>query len=588
VTRGDHSAVSAPSLPGLLVARAAATPARVAWRRLSHGVWSETQWAELESLAAAYAAGFAAAGVTPGCRVPMIVGPGLEASAAAAGLLGLGATVVSVHPGLRGAELESALAGVDAPVAVAEDAEQTESLVEALAGMSPRCDVFVVDGQGLAGAATAVHQLVDVADRGRGAPDDVDAWRASVERLDGNATALLALTAGGSGAPRPVALTHANLVAAAQALTDAVPVRPDDEILSYLPPSHVVERVLSTGVAPLVGAVVNTGGGPEEVLTDLHQVRPTVLLGVPGLWDQVADRVAEGPSRAGWLERTLFDRGLRRGRRHLEARRNGARGRLTGWLSTRPARARLGLNRTRAALCALAPLSDETADTLGALGLVVRECYGNAESCGILTAEPADAVRPGSVGRPVDATEVRVGAGDELLARGPQISPDHCDADGWLHTGDRARIDDEALVRLTGRIDDVIVTGAGASVDAGAVARALAAAPLVQRVVVTGDGRPDVGALLELDPAALRAWAVARSAPSNRPRELAAWPALLDELERNVAEANRDVPPESRVQRFRVLPEPLVLDGELTATRRLRRGAAIRAHADLVDEMYRG
>jgi long-chain acyl-CoA synthetase len=235
----------------------------------------------------------------------------------------------------------------------------------------------------------------------------------------------------------------------------------------------------------------------------------------------------------------------------------------------------------------LGGVADETADALGALGLVIRECYGTAEACGLLTVEPADAVQPGSVGRPVGTTEVRVGAGQELLARAPQIGPEHCDEDGWLHTGDRARVDDGSLVRLAGRVDDVIVTGDGARVDATAVARALAGVPLVQRVVVTGDGRSDVGALLELDPVALRAWAIARSAPSSRTHDLSEWPELVRELEQSVAEANRDVPPDARVHRFRVLPDPLVLDAELTGTRRLRRAVAIRTHADLVDEMYR-
>jgi long-chain acyl-CoA synthetase len=587
VTRPERVNASAASLPALLVARAAATPDRVAWRRLANGVWTETVWADLEARAAAYATGFAAAGVAPGSRVAMVVGPGLDATAATAGLLGLGAIVLSVHPGLRGPDLEAVLAAADAPVAITEDAEQLQSLLAARAA-TPLRDVFVVDARGLAGRTDA-KLLAAVADRpGGDGPDAVAAWRASVERLDPSSTALLAVTAGGSGVPRPVALTHANLAAAAHALADAVPVQPDDEILSYLPPSHVLERVLSTGVAPLVGAVVNTGDGPEELLTDLRQVRPTVLLGVPGLWDRVAREVAERGSRAGRLPRWLMRRGLRRGRRQLAARRNGARaGRFRGWWSTRRGRARLGLDRTRAALCALAPLADETADALGALGLVVRQSYGTAEACGLLTLEPADAVRPGSVGRPVGGTEVRVGAGGELLARAPQIGPAHRDEDGCLHTGDRARVDDESLVRLEGRVDEVIVTATGARVDAAAVARALAGAPLVRRVVVTGDGRPDVGALLELDPGALGAWASAHAAPANRTRELLASPELHEDLARHVAEANRTVPPELRVQRFRVLPEPLVLDRELTGTRRLRRAVAIRAHMDLVDEMYR-
>jgi long-subunit acyl-CoA synthetase (AMP-forming) len=172
------------------------------------------------------------------------------------------------------------------------------------------------------------------------------------------------------------------------------------------------------------------------------------------LWDLVAGRVEEGRSRAGWLKRKVLDRGLRRGRRRLTAWRRGARpGRLRQRFSTRPARARLGLDRTRAPLSALAPLADETADALGALGVVVRQCYGTTEASGLVTIEPVDAVQPGSVGRPVAGTDVRVDAHGELLVRGPQIAPDAVDDEGWLYTRDRARLDDESLVHLAGRAD---------------------------------------------------------------------------------------------------------------------------------------
>jgi long-chain acyl-CoA synthetase len=587
VTSGPDEGVRIPgsSLPALLVARSTATPGRVAWRQLTHGVWTETVWAQLEARAAAYASGFAASGIAPGSRVAMIVGPGLEAAAAATGLLGLGAIVVSLHPGRHGADLGAPLAGVR--IAIAEDVEQLASVLALRETVRDLGEVFVVDARGVGGSGGS-PPLADVAARAHDAERGVNAWRESVRALAPDAAALVALTVGGSGASRPVVLTHSNLVAATRALAEAVPVRPDDEILSYLPPSHVLERVLSTGVAPLVGAVVNVGDGPDEVLSDLRQVRPTVLLGVPGLWDRVVDRLDERRSNAGWLKRTVLDRGLRRGHRRLDAWRGGTRpGLLAGRLSTRPARARLGLDRTRAALSALAPLADETADALGALGLVVRQCYGTAEASGLLTMEPVDAVRPGSVGRPVSGTDVREDERGELLARGPQIAPAQQDDEGWLHTGDRARIDDESLVRLEGRVEDVIVTATGAHVDAAAVATALGKARLVRRVVVTGDGRSSVGALLELDPVALRSWAVERSAPFSGTRDLLAWPELRRELERNIADANDVVPPDSQVHRFRVLPGPLVPDAELTGTRRLRRAAAIRANADLVDEMYR-
>jgi long-chain acyl-CoA synthetase len=444
----------ASTLPALLVARAALSPGRVAWRQKTYGVWTETTWAQLEARAAAYAAGFAALGAEPGSRVAMIVGPGIEATAATAGLLGMGAVVVSLHPGRPEPGLGMLLADAGARIAIAEDAEQLESIVAARAAAPHVDDVFVVDVRGVVVSPEAPPPLVSVADRAAGDAAALDAWRASVGRLAADGPAVVALTFGGSGPARPVLLAHANLVAATRALADAVPVGHDDEILSYLPPSHVLERVLSTGVAPLVGAVVNVGDGPGAVLTDLRDVRPTVLLGVPSLWNLVVGRVEDGRSRAGWLKRKVLDQGLRRGRGRLTARRSGARaGRLRQWFSTRPARARLGLDRTRAPLSALAPLTDETADALGALGVLVRQCYGTTEASGLITMEPIEAVRPGSVGRPVAGTDVRVNAQGELLARGPQIALDAVDDEGWLHAGDRARLDDEALVHLAGRAD---------------------------------------------------------------------------------------------------------------------------------------
>lgn len=579
---------AASSLPELLTARSAMSPDRVAWRQKRLGLWTETSWAQLEARAAAYAAGFANRGIERGSRVAMIVGPGIEAAAAGLGLQGMGSVVVSLHPGRSALELGVLLADADVQIAIAEDAEQLATILEARP-MVPRLrEVFVVDRRGIPVATGSPAQLVTVAERSDDATDAIDSWRESVGRLAPDGPALLVLTVGGSGAPRPVALTHANLMAATRALADGVPVVSDDEILSYLPPSHVLECVLSMGVAPLVGAVVSVGDGPDGVLTDLRDVRPTVLLGVPSLWDRLAERVEERRSRAGWLKRKVLDAGLRRGRRRLAARRSGARpGLLAGRLSTRRVLALLGLDRTRAPLSALGSLADQTADTLGAIGLVVRQCYGTAEASGLLTLEQADRVRPGSVGHPVAATQVRVDANGELLARGAQIGPHALDAEGWLHTGDRARVDDDSVVRLVGRAEDLIVTAAGARVDAAMVAEALERLPLVRRVVVSGDGRSSIGALLELDSVELGAWAGERSAPFSALRDLLEWPELHSELERGVAAANDVLPPEARVQEFRALPGPFVLHAELTGTQRLRRAAALRLHAHLVEEMYR-
>ncbi len=219
--------------------------------------------------------------------------------------------------------------------------------------------------------------------------------------------------------------------------------------------------------------------------------------------------------------------------------------------------------------------------------MVVRQCYGTAEASGLLTLEPADDVQPGSVGRPLASTEVRVDADGGLFARGAQIATEALDAEGWLQTGDRAAVGDDALVHLVGRSEDLIVTASGARVDAAMVAAALERGPLVRRAVVAGDGRPTIGALLELDPVRLFAWAAERSAPFSGLHDLLEWPELHRELDRDVSAANDALPPEAQVREFRALPDPLTLGAEVTGTRRLRRVAALRLHARLVEEMYR-
>ena len=579
---------AATSLPALVAARTAASPDRVAWRQKRLGVWTEISWARLEARAARYAAGFASRGIGPGSRVAMIVGPGFEAAAAGLGLQGMGAVVLSLHPGRPVPELRALLADADAQIAIAEDAEQLATVLEARRSGPELREVLVVDPRGIPVGAGKAARLVTVAERSGDDAEAIDSWRESVGRIAPNGAALLALTVGGSGAPRPVTLSHSNLMAATRALAGAIPVVSDDEILSYLPPSHVLEYVVSTGVATLVGAVVNVGDGPGGVLADLCDVRPTVLLGVPSLWDRLAEQVEERRSRTRWLKRVVLDAGIRRERRRLPASRSGSRpGFLAGRLSTRRVRAQLGLDRIRAPLSALAGLADETADALGALGVVVRQCYGTAEASGVLTLEPADDVHPGSVGRPLVSTEVRVDADGGLFARGVQIASEALDAEGWLQTGDRAAVGDDALVHLVGRSEDLIVTTSGARVDAAMVAAALERGPLVRRAVVAGDGRPTIGALLELDPVRLFAWAAERSAPFSGLHDLLEWPELHHELDRDVSAANDALPPEAQVREFRALPDPLTLGAEVTGTRRLRRVAALRLHARLVEEMYR-
>ena len=334
--------------------------------------------------------------------------------------------------------------------------------------------------------------------------------------IDPNDLAALVYTSGTTGRPKGVMLSHANILANVRAVEERLPAAETDVFLSFLPLSHTLERTCGYYYPIAAGAWVAFARSTKELADDFRQVRPTVVVSVPRIYERfysaiMARRAALGPS-----EGPMFDLALAVGGRLFEARQRGAEPSAEDrnlWPALEravalPVRAIFG-GRLRIAFTGGAPIGEAVIRLFLAMGLDILQGYGMTELSPVVSVNTADDNDVRSVGRPLPGVEVRLGENQELLVRGPNVMvgywnrPEETrrvkEPDGWLHTGDQARIDD-GRIYITGRIKDIIVTSTGEKVSTGDLETAILADTLFVNAMVLGENRPYLAVVAALDP----------------------------------------------------------------------------------------
>ncbi|VXC48918.1 AMP-dependent synthetase/ligase [Nocardioides sp. AX2bis] len=564
------------------------------------GGWEELTTTGLRDEVAAVARGLLAVGVDAGDRVLLAARTRWEWTVVDYALWWVGAVSVPLYDSVSVEQLGRVLADAPVVAAVVGDAAVAARLREAAGGAVPR-HTWVLDDGGL--------DALRAAGRGPGSPDE-DALAARRAAVGPDDLATLLFTSGTTGRPRGCELTHGQLMAGAQACLDGLPelyrtADPDDEdddgpsTLLFLPLAHVLAR--SVQVACVRARVRIAHGSDLRRLTDdLQQVRPTFVLAVPRVLEQLFNTVslrAAADGRGRVFEKAAdtaiaWSRARERGRVPVRLRaRHTAYQRL---VRTRLHEALGG--RCRHAVCGGAPLGERLGHFYRGIGISVLEGYGLTETAGAVTVNQPEATRIGTVGRPLPGAGVRISDEGELLVRGPQVfrgyhglpdlTAEVLTADGWLHTGDVGEVDDEGFVRVTGRQREIFVTAGGKNVAPAVLEDKVRAHPLVSQCLVVGDGRPYVGALVTLDPDAVALWAE-RHGTTDDPARLTGHPALLADVQAGVDEANLAVSKAESIKRFRVLPRDWTEeDGELTPSLKLRRSVVLRRHRDAIEGLY--
>ncbi|HEX6419802.1 MAG TPA: AMP-dependent synthetase/ligase [Acidimicrobiales bacterium] len=546
--------------------------------------------AEIHARVRALAKGFIASGVAPGDRVALMCHTRLEWLVADYAILAAGGVTVPVYETSSAEQLQWILSDSGAVLALVETPGMRAMYDEVHPHATGCREAFVVDAGGLDELVARGEQIDD---------------RTLDERMAGvtaDHLATIVYTSGTTGRPKGCVQTHRNLRTNVAQNLDAI--RPmlvaDETTLLFLPLAHTLAKIIALVLVEW-GARLAFATDMGHVRDELPLARPTVVVSVPRVFEKVYNS-AQHKARAEGHGR-IFERAEKVAVRWSQDRLADRRGPLTAAqhalfdrLVYGKVRAGFG-GRLRFAVSGGGPLGERLTHFFNGVGVKIFEGYGLTETSPTLAVNTADAWRPGTVGRPLAGTTIRIAEDGEILAGGPQVFQGYWNADaataatfdahGWFHTGDIGELDADGFLRITGRKKELIVTASGKNVAPAPLEDRLRAHPLVSQAIVVGDNRPFVAAMLAIDEEALGEWAEEHDLGDLGHEALLRHPDLRDELQEAVDDANRSVSRAESIRSFAVLPHDLsITAGELTPTLKVRRAVIAKTYESVIEEMY--
>jgi long-chain acyl-CoA synthetase len=599
----------ASTFPRLLHKLAAERPDDVALQEKLYGIWQPITWREYAQRVEDFAHGLAELGVGQGQVVAVIGDNRPEWLIAELAAQSIGASVVGVYPTSIGEEVVHILTLAEVRVVVAEDQEQVDKVIRLKDRLPSVETVVYYDPHGLEHYREPYLReftVVEAAGRKWGAANPgwlEDRMKASSP----DDVAIICTTSGTTALPKLAELTHANLLTMAGHLQQVDALDPSDRYVSFLPFAWIGEQMLAVACGLSCGFTLSF---PEDASTqraDLREIGPNVMFSPPRIWESMLSDVQVRIDEAGRLKRKVFGWGYAVGDKVAELRVRGRRPgvalklkhRIADAAALRPVRDQLGLARLKRGYTGGAPLGPDVFRFFHAIGVNLKQIYGQTEICGIAVVHTDEDIRFHTVGRPIPGTDLRIADDGEILLRSasvfrgyhrnPEATRDAVDREGWLHTGDAGYVEDDHLVVID-RAKDVRRTLDGQLFSSAFVENKLKFSPYVEEAVVFGgESSSGVSAMVVIDPATVGAWAEHEHLSYTTFTDLAGKPEVYDLVAEDVVRANADLPESIRVQRFLLLHKQLDPDDdEITRTRKVRRGVIADRYADIISALARG
>jgi len=598
------------TIPGLLVHRAQERSSRVAYRYKELGIYHELTWSGLRERVENVCLGLAQLGLRKGDRVAIMGDTCIEWVLADLGAQALGAIVYGVYPTSSPSEVLYLVENGGARVFVAENQEHLDKVL-AVADRLPGLErIVVADTRALFmyrdPRIMTFSQLEQLGAQARRQHPDM--FASLVKEVKPTDPAIIVYTSGTTGPPKGAMISHSALLSGAAGLCLALPelLRGRHRSVSVLPLAHIFERLMTIGLPLLIDLEVHIGEGIEEYAQTLFEVSPTFIGTVPRYWEKFASQVLIGIENSSLVKRWAYELAMAVARRRLERRWDGRDSILLallhriGWLLVfRPILDKLGLMRVRVALTGGAPIPDRVQALWQMWGVDLRNGYGQTECGGLLTAQERRFPKPGTAGRPVPGTEVRLAEDGEVLFRGPSVfsgywqdpvkTAEVLDEEGWVHTGDVGEWTSEGELRLVDRKKDIIVTAGGKNISPTEIETLIKASPYISEAVVFGEGRKYLTALIEIDYDNCAEWARQQGIPFTGFSSLIARPELQKLIQQEIDRANAHLARVEQVKYFRIIPKELDPEEEgepITPTRKVKRRLMYEKFRELVESMY--
>ena len=600
------------TFPKLLDLNARRFADRHAAREKEYGIWQSWTWSELKTEVEGLACGLAALGFERGDKLAIIGRnrPRLYGSMCAA--QALGGLPVPMYQDSVANELQFVVEHAEARFAIAEDQEQVDKLLE-IKDQCPSLEVILYDDpRGMRHYDQPfLHSYVSVQEQGKAfALANPGYYEKQVAKGRGGDIAIILYTSGTTGNPKGVILTHDNVLITARNASEFDKLRPEDEVLAYLPMAWVGDNIFSFGQSYVTGFCVSCPESAATVMQDLKEIGPTYYFAPPAVFENLLTTVSIRIEDASLLKRKMYHYFMDLANRVgiLEGRPVSSVDRFKYWLGNLlvygPLKNTLGFSRIRIAYTAGEAIGSDIFDFYRSLGINIKQLYGQTEASVFVTMQSDDEVRPDTVGRPAPQVELRIADNGEVLYRSPGVFHSYYKneeatretktEDGWVHTGDAGLLDQDGHLRIIDRAKDVGKLNDGAMFAPKYLENKLKFFPHIAEVVTFGHERDYTAAFINIDLDAVSNWAERNGIMYASYQELAAHPRVYGLIKDCIAQVNAGLANDpqlssSQIKRFLVLHKELDADdGELTRTRKVRRRIIAERYAPLIDALYSG
>ncbi len=598
------------TFPRLLEALADEHGDRVAMQEKHYGIWQPITWSEYRDRVHDLAHGFASLGVEPGEIIAVLGDNRPEWLIAELAAQSLGAAVVGIYPSSVGDEIVHIISEARVRIVVAEDQEQVDKLLE-LSERIPRVDTIIYyDPHGLEAYDESILVFFpELEERGRAYAEDRPGWlEEQIAAARADDIAVICTTSGTTSKPKLAMLSHRNLLTMGRRLMELDPLDADSRYVSFLPFAWIGEQMLALACGLQAGFTVSFPEEAGTVRSDMREIGPDVMFGPPRIWESMLSDVQVRLGEAGWVKRRTFEWGYRMGDRVAGKRVAGEavgvvervlHG-LVDLVALRPMREQLGLTRVRRCYTGGAPLGPDVFRFFHAIGVNLKQIYGQTEICGIAVCHRDDDIRFNTVGQPLPGTEMRIGEDGEILLRSGAVfkgyyrdeeaTSEALEDDGWLHTGDAGYRDDADHLVVIDRAKDVMRTIDGTMFSPAFIENKLKFSPYVEEAVVFGgEERDEITAMITIDMETVGTWAERNQLSYTTYTDLSQKPEVYQLVAEAIARANEDLEEAIQVQRFVLLHKRLDPDdAEITRTRKVRRGTINERYDDIIDALSRG
>lgn len=599
--------MSADTLPKLLMERAKALGGKVGLRDKNLGVWRPITWNEYLSHVEIFCLGLISLGLEREDKVSILGDNCPEWLYADLAAQSAGAVAVGVYPTNSAEQVKYILKHSDSKYVVVKDQEQLDKVLEVKESLPFLSKVIVIDMKGVRKYKDPVilsYQEVDQMGRQR-REREPDLFPQMVSRTRSDDTAIIVYTSGTTGPPKAAMLSHRNITSVVNSFLAVLSVNEKDSLVSALPLCHVAERLFSLFLPMKTGCTINFAESVATLQSDMIEISPTIFLTVPRILEKLHSAITIKIQDADRLKRWAFNLCLPVGSKiaELELSRRKANflyqflyG-IAYYLVFRPLRNKIGLLQVRECVSGAAPLSVDLIRFFYSIGIKVKEAYGATESTGLISMPEGTNIKIGSVGKPVPGVAVTLAADREIIVESDCVfkgyykdpaATERVVKSGLLYTGDIGSFDEEGNLYIVDRKKEIIITASGKNIAPSEIENRLKFSPYINEVIVIGEGKKYITALVQIDYENVSNWALKEGIPFTTYKSLARNEKVRGMIEGEIAKVNKNLSRVESIKKFAILEKELDRDDdELTATMKVRREMIEKKYKDIIGKLYK-